>query len=70
LRQIHRAVELLEKAARRGYWLAQFSYAECLEQGVGCKRDLLEASHYFELAFVEGVTGAEAGFVLYLKARR
>jgi TPR repeat protein len=37
----------------------QIVYANCLEQGVGCERDLLKTLHYFELAFPERVDGAE-----------
>jgi TPR repeat protein len=65
-----RAVELLEKAARSGNDDAQFRYAGCLEKGIGCKRNLPKAFHYFELAILENVRGAEDGFKRCFKALR
>jgi TPR repeat protein len=65
-----RAVKLLKKAARQEYGDAQLEYAKCLENGIGCERNLLKASLYYWLAMIQDVKGAERGFNRCLAARR
>lgn len=53
-RDVAKANTLLREAAEAGHEVAQFAYGEILEQGVGVRRDLVEAHKYFVLSWKQG----------------